>query len=264
VSRRRWFLLLVVLAAFLATLANFYLSPRLPSGPTILFVPVEPTAATTMPLATPTGPEPTPPPGLPALDASDAWVRGLAEQLCAHPKVSSWLATGGLVRRFVVVVDNVAEGTSPKKHLGPLAPKGRFEVIERRGRFFVDPRSYDRYDAVADTIAALDTSGCAELYRRVRPLAVEAYRDLGYPNRRFDDTLDRAIAALLDVPAEEADVELEPRVRSYEYADPRLRSLTAAQKQFLRMGPRNDRKVKAKLLELAKELRLPVGAREGL
>jgi hypothetical protein len=98
----------------------------------------------------------------------------------------------------------------------------------------------------------------------VRPLAVQAYRDLGYPNRRFDDTLDRAITALLNAPAPEGDVAVEPRVKTYEYADPRLRSLTAAQKQFLRMGPRNESKVKQKLVELAKELRLPAGAREGL
>ena len=46
---------------------------------------------------------------LPELDASDEFVRKLVEALSANPGWAKWLATEGLVRRFVVVVDNVAE-----------------------------------------------------------------------------------------------------------------------------------------------------------
>jgi len=38
---------------------------------------------------------------------------------------------------------------------------------------------------------------------------------------------------------------------AWDYADPRLQSLTGAQRQFLRMGPRNMRIVQAKLREIA-------------
>jgi hypothetical protein len=44
---------------------------------------------------------------------------------------------------------------------------------------------------------------------------------------------------------------------SYEFEDDRLESLTPAQKQLLRMGPRNVRLVQGKLLEIAHALGIP-------
>jgi hypothetical protein len=43
----------------------------------------------------------------------------------------------------------------------------------------------------------------------------------------------------------------------YAYANPSLEELTPAQRQFLRMGPRNMRIVKAKLREVAGFLGIP-------
>ena len=42
----------------------------------------------------------------------------------------------------------------------------------------------------------------------------------------------------------------------FEYADPQLESLSAVQKQLLRMGPDNSRAIQAKLGEMARELRV--------
>jgi hypothetical protein len=52
------------------------------------------------------------------------------------------------------------------------------------------------------------------------------------------------------VPVLGDDVELEPHAVGFRYADPKLEGLTAAQKQFLRIGPRNVRLVQQKLREL--------------
>lgn len=49
---------------------------------------------------------------------------------------------------------------------------------------------------------------------------------------------------------------------TYAYSDPRLESLPPAQKQFLRLGPRNGRIVRGKLEEIAALLELnPTPAR---
>jgi DUF3014 family protein len=194
---------------------------------------------------------------LPALDASDSFVRELVEALSANPSWATWLATEGLVRRFAVVVDNVAEGIAPTKHVGMVTPKGKFAVVERGKTTLVDPKSYDRYALVAEVVASLDAAGCAKAYRELKPLVQQAYRDLGYPDRDFDATLARAIDRLLATPAPTGDVELRPTVKSYRYADPALESLTPAQKQFLRMGPDNVKKVQQKLRELREQLGLP-------
>jgi hypothetical protein len=53
------------------------------------------------------------------------------------------------------------------------------------------------------------------------------------------------------VPVLREDVELVPHAIGFRYADPKLEALTPAQKQFLRIGPRNVRLVQGKLKELA-------------
>ena len=109
---------------------------------------------------------PTMPPraDLPPLDSSDALLRTLAATLSSNPAWAKWLLTDRLARRFVASVDNVAEGRSPKPHLGVLAPSGEFKAKEQRDAATIDPASYRRYDVVADVIASLDVNGlCAAL-----------------------------------------------------------------------------------------------------
>ena len=220
-------------------------------------------AAVSPPTVAPAAPaEPTVPPraDLPRLDASDAFIRKLAEKLSANPAWAKWLLNEGLVRRFVASVDNVAEGRTPKPHLVFLAPKGEFRAREGGGGTTIDPASYHRYDALADVIASLDAKGCAELYRETRPLFRDAYRDLGYPDRDFDDTLAKAIQVLLATPEPNGDLRLHSAVKSWKLESPELEALGGAQKQFLRFGPENVAKIKKKLREIAEVLRLRAAA----
>ena len=93
-----------------------------------------------------------------------------------------------------------------------------------------------------------------KLYRQLEPLVDEAYRELGYPNADFDDTLDRALRRLLRTPVPPADAPLVENVQNYAYRDPTLENLTDAQKLLIRMGPENQRRIQAKLEEFAEEL----------
>lgn len=196
---------------------------------------------------------------LPPLDASDEVVRRLVAGLSSQPVLASWLATEDLVERFVVAVDNVAVGVVPRKEVEPLAPEGGFRATAAEGGGArVDPASWERYDPAAAVVASLDPPGTATLYRRLRPLVDEAARErLGYGAERFDQTLRRAILHLLETPVPDGPPALERETLSYRYADPRLEELSAAQKQLLRMGPENQRRVQAKLRALARELGVP-------
>lgn len=191
---------------------------------------------------------------LPSLDASDAWLRAEAAPLSTSPLFAGWLASGDLLRRFVASVDNVADGESPRAHLPFLAPREPFRVVTRAGRTVTDPRSFARFDAVAEAVASLDAERCAALYRRAKPLLEEAFRALGPGDERFDDRLARGVRGLLETPVPAGDEELvRPKV-FFEYADPELESLDPAQKHLLRMGPANVRRVQAKLRELTAAL----------
>jgi hypothetical protein len=193
---------------------------------------------------------------IPPLDASDPLVRQLLTELVEHPKLAAWLTPDELVRRFVAAVDNIAEGRSPRQAIGHLEPDEEFTVLDREGLAVVDPASYERYDAIASLFASLDTADMAELYRTLSPLFDEAYRDLGYPDRNFDETFGRAVGVLTSTPIPSGEVVLTPKVDTYQYVDPSLEKLTPPQKALLRMGPENGRALQRKLGEVADELGL--------
>ncbi len=207
-----------------------------------------PAAETAPPAA---APDLAPPPAeLPALDDSDAFVRRLVRALSSHPAIASWLVTDDLVRRLTAAVANVAEGVSPRTHVGFLAPERGFTARTAGGRTFADPGSYARYDLLAEAVSSLDAAGVAELYRRLEPLFDAAYRDLGYPAGDFDRALAAALRRLLATPAVAGDVELLPGVESFGFADPALEALTPPQKALVRMGPANAARIRAKLREI--------------
>jgi hypothetical protein len=212
--------------------------------------------ATSTPTPVASGPA-APSASLPPLDESDGLVRELARGLSTHPQLAAWLATPGLVRTLTVVVDNVASGETPAPHLRFLAPKTGFRARESGRRLVPDPRGFAGYDAFADAVGALDAAGCARVYQQLAPLFETAYRELGHPQGGFPAALERAIAALLQAPVPPADVPLVRHATVFEYADPKLEALTPAQRQFLRLGPRNVGLIQSKLRELARALGVP-------
>ncbi len=230
--------------------------PALPPPP----APLEPAPAGAPEPAPPPEPAPlaeAPPPEtpLPSLDESDALLRELVAWVSSHPALLSWILTEDLVRRATAAVSNVALGESPRKQVPFLAPEAGFRARDRGGRPVVDPRSYARYDLAADVFASLDAEGCAALYRRSRPLFLEAHSELGHA-RGFEETLAQAFSELLATPLVAGDIGLVPDTLGYEYEDGRLEALSDAQKHLLRMGPDNALKVKRKLREIAAALSL--------
>jgi hypothetical protein len=179
------------------------------------------------------------------------------KKISSHPRVAAWLTTDDLVRNFTVVVTNIADGKAPAAFLQPLRPAGDFRVLERRGDVFIDTRSYDRYTGLAEAVASIDANGSAELYKIVKPRLDEANHELGEDGTPFDRSLERAIVLLLRTPITDGAIRVEPHGIGYVFADPKLEALTAAQKQLLRMGPKNARIVQAKLREIAIAIGIP-------
>jgi hypothetical protein len=189
---------------------------------------------------------------VPQLEASDDFVRALVRQLSQKPEWAEWLASGNLVRSFVVAVDKVAVGSSPAKDLKPAAPRDKFKTIGSGRTLRIDPCSYDRYNGIANVVDAIDPDGAARAYRRLRPLMQQAFDELGYANLSFDDRLARALGLLVDVPVQESDVMLKATSVTFQFADPELEDLSPAQKHMLRMGPHNMRLVQAKMRAFAR------------
>lgn len=242
----------IVLALVLA--AYWYLRPASGSGPASASVPVaDVTPAPTTALGS------NPFPGeVPTLELSDAFVRTWVPRLSSHPRVAAWLTTDGLIRNFVTVVSNIAEGGSPAGRVPALKPSGTFQVVERGRGLFIDARGYDRYNQLAAGFSSIDVTAASQLYATLKPRIEEASAELGATGS-FDATLERAIIALLQTPITDAPLAVEPAGIGYKFVDARLDRLTGAQQHLLRMGPTNARLVQRQLRDLAVALGVPVG-----
>jgi hypothetical protein len=194
---------------------------------------------------------------LPPLVLTDPLVREMLGKLSSSPTLAAWLATDGLIRAFVVSVENVADGASPAKHVRVLAPRSAFRTLTEDGVTTVDPRSYARYDGIANAAASMDPAGLARVYSILKPRLIEAYAELGHPAGDLDAAVERAIVQLLEAPVVEEPIVLRPRVLSFRYDRQDLEALSPAQKQLLRMGPRNVRRVQDQLRAVARELGIP-------
>jgi hypothetical protein len=213
--------------------------------------PVEPPAA-----------EPAAPAPLPTLADADPYVRDALIGLLGRERVLSALQLDGFVRRVVATVDNLGRTHAPVT-MWPVVPTpGRFVVTKSAdGSELIAPDNARRYAPFVALVESLDSAQAVALYRRLYPLFQQAYEELGFPQRYFNDRLVQVMDQLIATPVPAAPpavklVEVKGEVPStrpwvrYEYVDPTLESLSAGQKVLLRVGADNQRRLQAKLVDL--------------
>jgi len=205
---------------------------------------------------------------LPALAESDARVAGLLGELLGPGKVATFLVTDGFVRRVVATVDNLARPQAPAR-MWPVQPMAqRFTVggdASSPALQTIAPANAARYAAFLDFAEAVPMEPAVALYARLYPLFQQAYEELGYPGRYFNDRLVAVLGHLLQAPEPVGPVRVQllpvntevpnprPWVR-YEFADPALESLSSGQKILVRMGPANEARAKALIRELRRRV----------
>jgi hypothetical protein len=186
------------------------------------------------------------------LDDSDNAVLQTLSDYMAEKSVKLFV-TDDMIRRMVVFVDNTAKGTIAKKHMPVNRPTETFMVLED-DIILTDPNSYERYTPYANMFVNLSTAQIVRLYQQFQPLIFEAYEEIGYDADEFNGVLLQAIDELLATPVPETTLPLIKNSVTYRYAYPEWEQLSDVQKQFLRMGPNNMKKVKQRLVSLQKQL----------
>ena len=182
---------------------------------------------------------------LPSLENSDPMMRESASGLVGRKAFEAMVRPTQLIRNVVATVDNLPRETAPTRVM-PLEPVP--------GRFTPEPKNAARYAPYVRVLESLDARALVQRYVEAYPLFQQAYAELGFPNRNFNDRLVEAIDNLLAAPELAAPPELvQPKVL-YEYADEELQKRSAGQKIMMRMGADNARRVKAKLREIRREL----------
>lgn len=184
--------------------------------------------------------KPAPPVDLPPLDQMDAFLRPLLQALSSRPELAAWLATDDLVRQLAFALDKTSQGLSPARDFKVVKPAGPFRVAGRGPRRTIDPRGYQRYDGLVQTITSIDASAAARVYKTIKPRLDEAYKSIGNRNRSVDDAMQTTLDMLIGTPVVKDPIEvIEIGAAGWAFADEELEALEAPQKQLLRMGPAN-------------------------
>ena len=255
-----WLLGFAIAAGLLA--AGMYFGSTKRPGPE---APARPQPAPEQPAPAPaTGPKyPVEPPAatsdaatdaasLPMLDESDSAVLESLTGLLGGDGALDLLYPEHVVQRIVATIDNLPRAKIAPQ-LSPLKPAaGAFAVAGTPPA--VDPKNYARYDAYVRVLDSIDAAKAVAWYRGFYPLFQQAYRELGYPDRYFNDRVVEVIDHLLAAPAAQGPIAVAKPEAFWVFTDPQLESLSAGQKLMLRIGPENAAKVKAKLREVRKEL----------
>lgn len=187
---------------------------------------------------------------LPDLEESDPSVKVSATSLFGATAVGQWLIPDAIVRRFVVTVDNLPRKKIAERQKPVKAVPGRFMTDGAEDTLVINSDNAARYAPLVQIVQALNMQTVADEYFRLYPLFQTAYKDLGYPDGYFNDRLVAAIDDLLAAPDIAGPIKLTQPNVMYEYADPKLESLSAGQKAMIRMGAANAAAVKVKLREL--------------
>jgi hypothetical protein len=194
---------------------------------------------------------------LPPLDDSDPLLRRLLSVLSTHPLLARLLATPAIVRNATLAVVQVGDGKTPAASFSVLRPTTRL-TITGTASGPIDPKSYRRWDAQTAALVSLPPGDVAQVYVNVKQLFDQAYRDLGNLNNDFDRAIVRAIQTLDDTPRPATEPVLLSRPGYFEHDDPALKALLPVQRQFLLVGPENQRQILGWLKRLASSLDLKI------
>jgi hypothetical protein len=255
-----WKVALLLLAVIGVGVWGWYLQREYPSA--LKTVAIDTPA--TQPAARPAGlsPRSVPPPstttaakpsvGAPfELDHSDSVARAAVADMAA--RFSQWLTPEEQVRKWVMLVDQMADGKLPAKDRPLAYPMPAFAIRFENEKKLLDPSNYTRADALIDAFTAMPVQSLAAYYHAWKPLLEKAYRELGGKGT-FEQRLHTALDRVEAVHSLTVQPELVQPVVYYKYTDETLESATDVEKLMWRLGPTNTRKVQDYLQKLEQEL----------
>jgi Protein of unknown function (DUF3014) len=247
--------LIIVVAAGAAAL-YYYLQQLGPQpNPPAVQAPPLPQAAPPAPAEAPrvieTPPSPHP---LPALSDSDDYVLRALDEMVGNRSAMQLFQTDKLIHRIVATVDSLPRDQVAVTVMPVLPASGMFGTLTQDGELYISPENAARYNAYVRLADMVDAHKLVALYVRLYPLFQQAYVDIGYPRKYFNDRLMEAIDDMLAAPDIKGPVKLvQPHVL-YLFADPALQSASIGQKIMIRLGSQNEAIIKDKLLAIKREL----------
>lgn len=196
--------------------------------------------------------------------SADARISQALAALLGQPGVASFLQLDGFAHRFVATVDSLPREQASIR-VWPVQPTPQ--------RFAPGAANADRYAPFVAFVDKIDTPKAVATYVQLYPLFQQAYEELGYPKKYFNDRLVAVIDHLLQAPEPATPPQLQltevkgeyaaaqPWTR-YEFVDPQLQALSAGQKMLVRMGLAHEKRLKARLAEFRRGVAVPRTSKE--
>lgn len=188
------------------------------------------------------------------IDTSDATVKSDLMSITSTELIGLMLVNERLLEKFVINVNNLANQELSLKDSLVVAPTQEFGTFEQGGRTYIDNSSFQRYSPYVDMLESVDTERLLEIFDKYRPKIEEKFAEISRPNQAFDDALLDSINLLLDTPMIPVPIEVYSESVMYKFKDERIEALAEPQKQLLRTGPQNMRRIKDVLRDLKKAL----------
>lgn len=181
---------------------------------------------------------------LPSLDDSDLLVKQKLLALPWKAGLSSLFISEEMIRRFVVQVDNIAQGRLVPEQALFKGLTQDFKAKKNGQQYQLDVANYQRYQRYLDLLESAPKAEVAALFRELYPLMQQAYLELGYPESQFSDRLQQAIQLLLAAPEIADGPLLVLDSVQYSFADGEIEQLSMAHKQMVRLGLKNQQRFK--------------------
>lgn len=192
-------------------------------------------------------------PSLPNLDASDQFIRDRLVLLSEKRDLVVWLTTDDILRRSASYLDGLARGVILSNIFPLSSPEGEFSTHRDEQTIWLNAGNYERYDNTVSVISSLDMDLAAQIFHLTRPLLEGAFSELGYRPRQMDGIILTALDQIMNTPVIFEPIQLSRDSVNFKFFDSKLESLTPLQKQLVRAGPENTRRLQkqAKLLRTA-------------
>lgn len=198
---------------------------------------------------------PLPPPEVAApatLEGSDAAARMAIADFA--PQLLQWLTPPEQIRKWVALVDQLADGAVPVEQRPLAYPLQPFQ-IERRGDAIVaDRANYERATALIDAFTAIPPARLVQYYRGWQPLLEKSYRELGRGGS-FEQRLLLAVQRIEAVKPLPSQPELVQPGVYFQFADTGYENASELEKLMWRVGPENSRRLQEHLRAIEASMR---------
>ena len=188
---------------------------------------------------------------IPPLADSDAAAWEALSGLAGDPALLDVLLREHLVRRLVVMIDNLTEPRMPTRALAMRPLPGTLSTEGDGATRWIAQANAQRYEPYVAAFAQADPQRVAAAYRRFYPLFQQAYAEIAGGDAYFNDRLVAVIDHLLQAPEPAQPLQVvdgaDGKVR---FAAPARAALSGGETALVRLSPDQRERVKRQLRSL--------------